>query len=537
MTDVQTIRIPRNKTWEVLQNSRNLAAIKTLTAGLDSDSSDMRQQCLKHLLSRREKVAREEIILKWDCYNSDEVELLRASAKLFDEIAKNLLETGDLSQKRAALSAISDLDLNDAIDVILNIIVERRHPLASQAKDCLLDMCQRWGQIARTKRDVPSIRGQMLEKLYSKLVTFHEHRNPDIVDAWLRLVHWDDSRQRGLIADPRQDVYRVVIDRLRKSQDPSHLQLLAGYLCRQATPKSVQGILAERDEPELAIAIAKLTEEHALAGVLKHLKRSAPLVCLESWHVDQHPVSSELERRLWLMLACSSENTTRILQSALQLACSGTSDSRAIAAEMIQRCRKPALDELVPAIQVSELEVETKREAQSAVVVSDRDVAKTPDFGSMSIGELVVEITKWLDSPSALLQSAAGDFLKNFSLQSLLEQVRVWPSQMCRSMARIVKQIEKKPAELLSQEFSSPAPKRRLAALQVTELLDCADEVSQWLLPLLEDERLEIRVKTIDVLTALGHEEIEQRIPELLDDANTDVQDAAARAQRRFARV
>ena len=89
----------------------------------------------------------------------------------------------------------------------------------------------------------------------------------------------------------------------------------------------------------------------------------------------------------------------------------------------------------------------------------------------------------------------------------------------------------------LTRELQSPAPRRRLAALQVTQLLECADQVSQSLMPLLDDPRLEVRVRTIDLLGALGHEALEYLIPELLSDANTDIQDAANRALRRMKRA
>ena len=108
---------------------------------------------------------------------------------------------------------------------------------------------------------------------------------------------------------------------------------------------------------------------------------------------------------------------------------------------------------------------------------------------------------------------------------------------MAKAMAKIVVLVEPNVTERLTRELQSPAPRRRLAALQATQLLDCADQVSQTLMPLLDDPRLEVRVRTIDLLGALGHEALEQLIPELLTDANTDIQDAANRAVRRMKRT
>jgi hypothetical protein len=116
-----------------------------------------------------------------------------------------------------------------------------------------MEMCERWGSLARDGHDVLAVRSKMVEKLYAQLTKFHEHQNLRLVDAWLCLVHWDDSLQRGLITDPRHDVYRSVIARLKDCEHPAVIRLLAGYLWRPTTPKNLLNILSERPEPELAI--------------------------------------------------------------------------------------------------------------------------------------------------------------------------------------------------------------------------------------------------------------------------------------------
>jgi hypothetical protein len=214
------------------------------------------------------------------------------------------------------------------------------------------------------------------------------------------------------------------------------------------------------------------------------------------------------------MFAASSNDLARILKGAIRLSKLGTADGRNGAAEMLRRCRKPDLVTLVPAMQAS---------------IMDRG-------GEACLSDLMLEIAAWLNSPSVVLKKAAREFLTDFSLKNLLEHVRQWPTQMCKAMASIVVITERNIDEVLSLELQSPAPKRRLAALQVTEMLGCTDSVSRWLMPLLEDSRLDVRVRVIDLLSALGHESLETLIPELLQDASTDIQDAANRAVRRLNR-
>ncbi len=510
-----SLTIPRSATWDVLRNSRNLAAITTLSTGLLSSSAELRHLCLKTLLARGEEQAKRAIVLAWENFNEADLELLRSKGTHFVGMAEALLSSGSLAEKRMALSAISDLDLNDSIDVVLEIVVDSHHALSSKATECLLQMCERWGAKARQGKDVPTIRGKMLEQIHAQLAVFQKHKNFKLVDAWLSLVHWDDSLQRSLISDPRQDAYRAVLSRMRESQQPAVYQLLAGYLSRSATPKNVLEILSERSEAALAVAIAQLNDKHTLPGMLKRLRSMAPLQCLTSIECAMPSVGGELERRLWLMVASSTSDMGQVLRGALRLAKLGTREARQTASEMLRSCRRPGLEELVPAIQAAEF-------------------AASQD--ELCLGNLMRELTTWLTSPSLVLKKAARDFFKDFTVENLLEQARHWPTEMCRAMASIVLLTETDIAPRLTRELQSPAPRRRLAALQVVQLLSCVDQVSQTLMPLLDDPRLEVRVRTIDLLGALGHEALEQLIPALIEDASTDIQDAAHRAVRRIKR-
>ncbi len=510
-----THTIPRSETWDTLQKSRNLAAVSMLATGLKSTNSELRHLSIKALLNRKEISAREAVILNWENCDESDRDLLRTKAALFGEVAKTILAKGTLSEKRFALAAISDLDLSDSIDVILEIVVDPTHALNIKATECLMQMCERWGGKARSGKDVASVRGKMLEKMHSKMALFHQHKNIKLIDAWLCLAHWDDALQRGLISDARQDVYRPLMTRMKESNHPATIQLLAGYVSRPATPKNVLDIVVERPEATLAIEIAKQHDQRTLQGALKRLQQLPPLESLKDIENSMKNISVEVERRLWLIAAASSADLGQVLRGACKLSKLGTREARQTAAEMLRSCRRPELEALVPAIQAAEF-AEAKDES--------------------CLGNQIRNIAAWLHSPSLMLKKASQEFLKEFTLEKLLDQVRVWPAEMCKAMASIVVLVEPDVTERLTNELQSPAPRRRLAALQATELLECADKVTQILLPLLDDPRLEVRVRTIDLLGALGHESLETLIPQLLVDASTDIQDAANRAVRRLNR-
>lgn len=506
--------IPRSTTWDTLRESRNEAAILTLSNGLASQVPDVRHYSLQALTRRTEPAAHKAVLLNWEHFDERDIEFLRSEAQQFAEPCKTLMASGTLSQKRLVLQAIANLDVCDAIDVLLDLVADPRHALATQATQSLLDMCTRWGQQARAGKNVRNARRSMLEKLHAKMVLFHEHKNTHIVDAWLSLVHWEDALHRGVITDPRMDVYPALMQRIEKSDHPAVLQLLAGYAGRSAAPKRVTEILVERTDPELAVEIAKAFDADTLPAALKRLKRLPPLACLQNIGEHFHQPVFEIEKRLWMVISASSDDLALVLRGAIKLSGAGTSDARQAAADVVCHCRHPGLEVVVPAIQESLLD------------------AASDD----SLGSLIQQIAGWVESPSVTLQGAAEWFFRDFTLENLLEQIRHWPSQMCKAMARLVK-VDDEVTDTLTRQLQNPAPKKRLAALQVTQLLGCADQITDALTPLLEDPRLEVRVKVIDLLSALGHEPLEEMLPQLLDDASTDIQDAANRAIRRIRRM
>lgn len=510
------LTLPRTATWETLQRSRNIAAITTLACGLESANAELRGLCLRSLLARDDELARREIVLHWDCYGESDIELLHDRRAQFGQTTKELLACGSLSEQRVALAAVRSLDLHDALEDILEIVVDPEHALCIDAAQCLSQMCVQWGARARAGKDVPTVRGRLLDCLQVQLAEFQRHESWELVDAWLAVVHWDDALQRGLISDSSQAAYRAVMTRLRESESPPAVQLLAGYLGRAATPKSVLNILVERRDRALATEMAQLSTGRTWQATLKRLQRLPPLASLTTLQHDMPAVDIDTERRLWLMIAASSDDLQQVLRGALLQAKAGSRDSRQTAAEMLRLCRRPNLDTLVPALQAADF--------------------KTLE-GDTSLGGLTRQVAQWINSPSRVLRKAAREFLQEFTIDNLLAQVRVWPAQMCKSMSSIVIMVETDLTQRLTRELQNPAPRRRLAALQVIELLDCAQAISQTLMPLLKDPRLEVRVRTIDLLAALGHEALEQLLPDLLTDANTDIQDAAHRAARRLQRA
>lgn len=512
--------VPCQITWEALEKSRNQAALSLLAAGLESPSVDVRMRCLKLLLNRPEVHARKTILLAWEKFTETEVDFIRRNTLHFQSAALDLLDHGSLAEQRLVLMAISQLQLPGCSAAVLKIVVDPLHALQPLASECLLAICIEWGKRARADKDVPSVRSPILETVYTSLLDFPKHNCHQVVDAWLALVHWDDSLQRGLISDPGHVAFLAVIERL--SAVPSNpgqyrhlLKLLAGYLLRATAPKSIQTLVCEKEDPQLAFEFASMVETPNWMPLKRRLRELPMLACLRTLEDGFPDCSLADKKRLWLLMSVSSKEYGQVLRGAVQVSKLGSSESRTAAAEIVKNCRKPELDELV----------------------GDLQCALASIAKPHSAGPALLEIVNWVQSPSVALKQAAKEFFDKFTVESLVEQVSVWPTSMCKAMAHVVSRTNSDATSFLVKELESPAPKKRLAALRATQMLSQSESVSQYLLPMLDDPRLEVRVRVIDLLSELGSELVDRLLPNWLSDVSTDIQEAAKRVVRRRERL
>ncbi len=507
--------VPRQITWDQLEKSHNPAALQLLAAGLASPFPEVRMQCLKALLARDEILARNLVLLNWEKLSETEIEYVRANILHFQAAALNLLATGTTTEARLALVAIAQLCLTGCIPQVLKIVIDPLHALQPLANDCLQAVCMHWGTRARDLKDVPSVRTPLLDAVYACLLEYSKHKSTQVIDAWLCLVHWDDSLQRGLLADPGHCAFRAVVDRLRDSEIDHHIKLLSGYLLRSTTPKSVQLLVVEKSDQRLAFELAKFVDTPSWSPLKRRLRELPVLACLQNIETDFENASVAEKKRLWLLMSVSSRDYGQVLRGALQIAKLGNADARQVAAEIVRNVKKPDLDTMVG-------------DLQSALA----GLAK-PN----SAGPALLESVLWVQSASVPLRTAAAELFSEFTVARLIEQVSYWPTSMCKAMAHVVSVANHDITSYLVKELESPSPKRRLAALRATQMLSHSESVSQFLLPMLEDPKLDVRVRVIDLLSELDGNVLERLLPVWLNDVSTDIQEAAKRVMRRRERA
>ncbi len=505
--------IPRQQTFDVLTRTRNPAAAEALLSGLISSSSEVRTKCIKILLGRSEIESRSVIVSQWNRLDANTRASLANNKFELQPAVRDLIQSGSLEARQAAIRAACDLDITSALPDLIPLAIDKQNPACPDATQALAELCQRWGEKARSGRDLPTVRTPMLDTMARVMQEYPMHQNKDIVDAWLTLVTWEDSAQRAIINDPMHPAFRVILERFWQSQHPMILQLLGGYLWRGSTPKSILSVICERPDHALAVRIAEIMDDNLLAAAMRRLRELPPLVSLNGLAV-RSGLSADIQRKLWLMLSANSPSIEPVLAGAVAMTKLGTADGRRLAAEIVRHCHRKDLESIVQHLQYA---------------------SANPD-DTRCVGAHLQTVLSWIGGASTALNAAAREFYAECTLSRLLEVVRQWPAPLCRSLAQIVSKLDPEVIPQLLTALESPAPRKRIMALQAIRLMDLNSEVNERLLPLVHDSRLEVRISAIDLLAALGAPQLIDLLPELLADATTDVQDAAVRAQRRLLR-
>ncbi len=426
--------------------------------------------------------------------------------------ARELVRRGSLAEKQAAIRAIVDLDITSALPDIIPLALDKQNSVSNESMQALFELCERWARA--THRSRCTHRPHTHDRCHGPVVQeYPMHKNADFIDAWLMLVAWEDSAQRAIINDPLHTAFRAVLDRFWHSPHPSILQLLGGYLWRGSTPKSVLSVICERPDHALAVRIAEIMDDKLIPTALRRLRELPPMASLCGIAV-RSGLPAETQRKLWLMLSANSPSIEPVLAGAVAMSKLGTADGRRLAAEIVHNCKRKDLEAIVQHLQ---------------------HASANPDDG-LSVGAHLQTVLGWVGGPSTVLNAAARDFYSDCTLQQLLDVVRLWPAPLCRALAQVVSKLDPEVVPQLLKALESPAPRKRIMALQAIRLMDLNSEVNEKLLPLVHDSRLEVRIPAIDLLAALGAPELIDLLPELLDDATTDVQEAAQRAQRRLMR-
>jgi len=466
-------------TLKLLEETRNDAAIAVLAHGLVVADPKIREASVRALLTRRTESAIKAIVQHWHLLEPSDKKLLDNHWQLFVPNTLAMLKSPDTRDNRNAIQTVSDLNLVEGFYDLIQISVNDTHLLCSEARQALSQLASRWGERARSGRDVPSVRLPMLQNLFASIYEYQQHRCVEVIDAWLRMSAWEDATLRSVLTDPGHPCYNQIMRRLRFSQEPQVIELLAGFLPRRSTPPIVLEVLAERQESFLAFHLIEKYQNTLDEVSRYHLERMPRCESLFIFNTDELAhMSFSQQQTLAMLRAANASSPHTVIQAAIDIERSDPVEGPKSAARLLKLLHGIPLDILGGAF--GKLLSEPERDLRG----------------------LIESILHWRDHANRHLAESTAKIFEEITLPRLLSQIPIGPASLCEGIANLLKVLGSSFDNELTFELSNPSPRRRSLAVRAIAYLDLVPTYRSTLGSMISDSREEVRIAAIESLAA-----------------------------------
>jgi hypothetical protein len=464
-------------TLKLLEETRNDAAIAVLAHGLAVSDPKIREASVRALLARRTDSAIKAIVQHWHTLDAGDKKLLDNHWQLFVPNTLAMLKSQDTRENRNAIQTVADLNLVEGFFELIQISINDTHLLCTEARQALTQLASRWGERARSGRDVPSVRIPMLQSLFSSIYEYQQHRCVEVIDAWLRMSAWEDATLRTVLLDPGHPCYTQIMRRLRFSQEPQIIELLAGFLTRRSTPQVILEVLAQRQESFLAFHLIEKYQNQFDEVSRYHFERMPRCECLFIFNTDELAhMSFSQQQTLAMLRAANASSPHTVLQAAIDIERSDPVEGPKSAARLLRLLHGISLEVLCSAF------------------------GNQPSEPERDLRGLIESVLHWRDHNNRHLAESTSKIFEEISLNRLLAQIPIGPASLCEGIANLLKVLGFSYENELTLEIGNPSPRRRSLAIRAIAYLGLVPTYRTTLGTLISDSREEVRVAAIESL-------------------------------------
>lgn len=496
-------------TLKLLEETRNDAAVTLLAHGLAVADPKVRESSVRSLIARRSDASIKAIVQHWHVLRDSDKKLLDNHWQLFVPNTLAMLKSEDSRENRNAIQTVADLNLVEGFHDLISISVDDTHLLCSDARRALSQLASRWGERARSGRDVPSVRIPMLQNLFNSIYEYGQHRCSEVIDAWLRMSSWDDATLRSLLADPGHPCYNPIMRRLRFSNEPQIIELLAGFLSRRSSPQVVLDILAQRQESFLAFHLMERYQSQLDDVSRYHLENMPRCESLFIFTPDELAhMSFSQQQTLAILRAANASSPHTVFQAAIDIERSDSVEGPKSAARLLK---------LVHGISIE---------------VLGHAFGNNPSDSERELRGLIESILPWRHHHNPQLVESLVNVFEEVTLQRLLMQIPLGPVSLCYGIANILKALGQNIDTELAIELSNPSPRRRSLAIRAIAYLDLVPTYRTALASMVSDPREEVRIAVIESLAIDPSSEATRLLIQAQNFPSTITNEAATAALR-----
>jgi HEAT repeat protein len=510
-------------TFQVLTQTPNEAAVRALTAVLDSPLEPVRRQALEALIARRSSGGKREVLARIDQLDAKGLAFFRnRAARMTATLRAAILDADDPLRSSACRAALL-LNEVDLIPALVSALEDHHDPHAGEIASTFLELARCLaGQLhdaeipVAGRRDPATVRNNVLGALERAIRGFTRRDCPELVEAFVLLVPASNTTLIQTLNSSGNPASSLLLEQFIENPHLAAMRLVLDLLEDPKAPVAVITAVARRADPEFVRLLLRKTIADPASGVRKNLKRIRSLAWIQrdSWLIDCFTDGEQRAAlRLALLTQIPRDQLFLLIRHVLQ---HGGIQARRTAAEALEQFNGKEANEL--ALQVLE---DPDPFVQASVV---RRLRQRGIPGSIS---KLVELAR---SPHQIVREAAQENLGEFSFERFLGAYSMLDEDVRRSTGDMVKSIDPFTVPLLRQELASPVRAKRLRGIEIAVYLDLVDQVCEELIELLRDDDLIVRLETIAALARATSPRSERLLQETLKDPSQRIREAAKRS-------
>jgi HEAT repeat protein len=507
------------RTFSLLTETANEAAVPVLLAALDSPDSAIQELAMQAVLGRRRGAGQRVLVERWHRLSERwKLQIARQPRQISPSVRHAVLST-DAELCANGCSALLYIREFELIPALVTGLEEPNNPHAPMIAQTLLSLCELLQEEISGPRDKPRLQDPVricnlvLPSLEKAVERFELHHCREMVEAFLILANRENPVLHRVLAEPRHPAYLVMMDILCHSSRPALVRLVLNQLECRFAPSAVIQVVAHRSDVTFMRQLLKRIGPEPSALLRTSLRRVESVACLTN-SLDLLDTLSEKEQASAVLLAVASNmNRLSVFAVLKRVMASGRTAAR--------RAASAALSEF-GGVEANQLVVDGLRDpdpqVQANVAVQLRE---------RGIPGAITQLIQLLDSRHDIVRRAAQSCLTEFNFRRYITVFDLMEDRVRSSTGMLVMRIDPEATAELAAELKSRTRSRRLRGLEAAVAMDAVYLVEPLIIGLLNDPDHFVRAEAARTLAYCNSPLALQSLHNALSDRSVAVREAA----------
>jgi len=506
-------------TLQTLTHTNNEAAVSALLPALDSPHPAIQEGALRALLNRRSIRGGREILRRLDDMPPRWHDIIRRYHGRLVGTFRDAIVGKDADMAQRGCRAAVSFHEYDLVPTMLSVLEGRKDSSAEPVAAALLELVGAlYDELAnprdyREKRDPRRVRDRLVESLGSSARRYERHKRLEVIEAFLLLVHRDDTTLRQILKETYQTAFTVTMNILANSEHGGVIRLLLSFLDDPKAPSAALSVIAKRSDRKFVEYLLRKIGYQPSAAVAKNLKRmySIPWLCEGNRLFEQLDDAAQ-HGAVRLAMTSGVPRLTAFAVVRFILTEGKPGGRREAAAALVEFQGAEANDLALCALEDPDPQVQ----AMAAKQLRSRGIP-----GAM--GRLLTMI----DSPHAVVRKAVRESLEEFHFPQFLASFDMLDDDARRSTGLLVRRIDPQGVARLRMELESKMRTRRLRGVAMADCMELVERLEPEIVGLLQDDDHMVRAEAAGALRTTRSEASRLALEAALEDSSPKVRQTA----------